>query len=194
MKHEARVEPLEGGRVRRVVPLVDGARISYAAALAHWRDDASFRASFFDSIVDAPYRALRFETPPVHTSSVAQPFEYVLLDSPFLDEPPDRSPFAEHFGDEDVVVFSNLGKDATLIVPAPRGNEAAYTHLAAFLRMGPEDQKHALWQTVARVTLDRLARDPVWLSTAGGGVAWLHVRLDDRPKYYGFAPYREADL
>ncbi|MFL6237620.1 MAG: DUF6940 family protein [Thermoanaerobaculia bacterium] len=29
-------------------------------------------------------------------------------------------------------------------------------------------------------------------STYGGGagVSWLHVRLDDRPKYYGYGPYR----
>jgi hypothetical protein len=32
--------------------------------------------------------------------------------------------------------------------------------------------------------------NPEWLSTAGAGVSWLHVRLDDRPKYYGYAPYR----
>jgi Family of unknown function (DUF6940) len=29
-----------------------------------------------------------------------------------------------------------------------------------------------------------------FFSTAGAGVAWLHVRLDDRPKYYGYPPYR----
>jgi hypothetical protein len=40
----------------------------------------------------------------------------------------------------------------------------------------------------------RLSARPVWLSTAGAGVAWLHVRLDDRPKYYGFDEYRELDL
>ena len=32
---------------------------------------------------------------------------------------------------------------------------------------------------------------PTWLSTAGMGVAWLHVRLDQRPKYYAHRPYRE---
>lgn len=37
----------------------------------------------------------------------------------------------------------------------------------------------------------RLGVRPVWLSTAGMGVSWLHVRLDARPKYYGFAAYRE---
>ena len=38
----------------------------------------------------------------------------------------------------------------------------------------------------------RLGAKPVWLSTAGAGVSWLHVRLDDRPKYYGYAPFREG--
>ena len=30
---------------------------------------------------------------------------------------------------------------------------------------------------------------PTWVSTAGGGVAWLHVRLDSAPKYYTHRPY-----
>ncbi len=29
-----------------------------------------------------------------------------------------------------------------------------------------------------------------WLNTEGGGVAWLHVRIDQRPKYYHYAPYK----
>jgi hypothetical protein len=36
----------------------------------------------------------------------------------------------------------------------------------------------------------RLSSAPLWLSTSGLGVAWLHVRLDERPKYYTHAPYR----
>jgi hypothetical protein len=35
-----------------------------------------------------------------------------------------------------------------------------------------------------------MGEDRVWLSTAGAGVPWLHVRLDDAPKYYGHAAYR----
>jgi hypothetical protein len=31
----------------------------------------------------------------------------------------------------------------------------------------------------------------VTAATAGAGVPWLHARLDDRPKDFGFAPYRE---
>jgi hypothetical protein len=36
----------------------------------------------------------------------------------------------------------------------------------------------------------RVNMKPVWLSTAGAGVPWLHVRLDDRPKYCCFRPYQ----
>jgi hypothetical protein len=36
----------------------------------------------------------------------------------------------------------------------------------------------------------QLGTAPVWVSTAGMGVSWLHVRLDNRPKYYGYKPYR----
>ncbi len=42
--------------------------------------------------------------------------------------------------------------------------------------------------------LKRVSRKPVWLNTAGGGVAWLHVRLDDRPKYYGYQNYKSSSL
>ena len=36
-----------------------------------------------------------------------------------------------------------------------------------------------------------LSEKPLWLSTAGGGVAWLHLRIDSRPKYYSHRPYRD---
>ena len=36
----------------------------------------------------------------------------------------------------------------------------------------------------------RRTGDPVWLSTNGDGVSWLHVRTDERPKYYTHGPYR----
>jgi hypothetical protein len=36
----------------------------------------------------------------------------------------------------------------------------------------------------------RRTGEPVWLSTNGDGVSWLHVRIDERPKYYTHGPYR----
>ena len=78
-----------------------------------------------------------------------------------------------------------------MVVPCEIASPSAYPHLAAFVRGAPAQQRHALWQRVARTMLGRLSDQPVWLSTAGAGVSWLHVRLDDRPKYYSFSEYRQ---
>src|SRR5262249_52125723 len=124
-----------------------------------------------------------------------RPFEFVLLNSPGLARNPDIEAFAEHFSEATqggVVEFPNLGKDALMVVPCPSGPHSAYGHLGAFVRQAPEAQRHALWELVGAAMQHRLSTKPVWLSTAGAGVSWLHVRLDDRPKYYGYAPYREA--
>jgi hypothetical protein len=34
----------------------------------------------------------------------------------------------------------------------------------------------------------------IWVSTAGLGVIWLHMRLDSRPKYYRTNSYKRADF
>jgi hypothetical protein len=123
---------------------------------------------------------------------VSQPFEFVLLDSPGLARRPDPEAFEEHFAKAEagVAAFPNLGGDAIMVVPAPLAEPSAYGHLAAFVRLAPEAQRHALWQSVGGAMARRVGAKPVWLSTAGAGVSWLHVRLDDRPKYYGFEPYK----
>jgi hypothetical protein len=91
-----------------------------------------------------------------------------------------------------VVEFPNLGNDALMVVPCPLAPPSAYAHIGAFVRQAPEAQRHALWKLVGAAMERRLGGKPVWLSTAGAGVSWLHVRLDDRPKYYGYGPYREG--
>jgi hypothetical protein len=48
-----------------------------------------------------------------------------------------------------------------------------------------------LWRATAETLLDRISDTPTWLSTAGLGVIWLHLRLDSRPKYYSYRPYAE---
>ena len=74
----------------------------------------------------------------------------------------------------------------------PLTEHAAYGHLAAFVRAAPGGQIDALWQAVGAALEDAWGRSPapVWLSTSGSAVSWLHVRLDARPKYYVHAPYR----
>ena len=190
----ARLEALEGGRVQKFC-VVDGtATLSYSHVLGLWQSDEAFRSFFISLLAAVPFAAYRWETPPVTIATVHREFEFVIFDSPGLALPPDPTPFESYFAgnsDSGIVVFDNLGGDATLVVPCPFGPESAYGHLAAFTRQAPQEQIHALWRIVGSVMQQRLGDRPLWLSTAGGGVAWLHVRLDSYPKYYGFQLYRE---
>jgi len=169
--------------------------VKFSEVLRRWQDDAVFRPFFIALLADAPFSAFRWETPPITAASAGRAFEFVLLDSPRLASQPDPDAFAEHFGGQeasgDVVSFPNLNNDAILVAPCPLGPVSAYGHLAAFVRQAPDAQKHSLWRLVGELMERRLGPRPVWLSTAGAGVSWLHVRLDQRPKYYGHAPYRE---
>lgn len=167
---------------------------TFGDVILAWQHDADFRSLFNSQLADAPFTAFRWETPAVTAETLSQSFEFVLLDSPGLARRPDPNAFAEHFTKDAaaVAVFANLGGDAILIVPSPLAEASAYGHLATFVRSAPEHQRHALWQAVGAAMARRVGVKPVWLSTAGAGVPWLHVRLDDRPKYYGFGSYKKS--
>lgn len=173
---------------------LDAKPAPFADVLSGWQSEAMFRSMFNDWLAHSPFSAFRWETPPVTSATLSRPFEFVLLDSPRLARHPDPEAFAEHFHgspETTVIEFPNLGGDAILIVPCLETVPSAYGHLAAFVREAPEPQRHALWRLVGEAMARRVSPKPVWLSTAGAGVSWLHVRLDDRPKYYGFGPYRQ---
>lgn len=171
----------------------DGRPATAGQTLAGWVEAPTLRSAWNAALAGLPFPAFRWELPPLTEATVGTPFECVALDDPALDRRPDPSAFAERFAndaDEMIVTFPNLGGEAVLLAPRPAGPLSAYGHLAAFVRHAPAEQRDALWQAVGRAALARLSARPVWLNTAGAGVPWLHVRLDDRPKYYRHAAYR----
>lgn len=180
-------------RVHKYVLTRNGESIPYADALNLWQSDELFRSFFLSLLSDSPFLAYRWETPPITIETATRRFEFVLLNAPSLARTADIQTYADHFDDdnsnEGIVAFENLGKDAILVAPSPRGEDSAYSDLAAFVRGAPECQRHALWRIVGQNMQQKISCRPLWLNTAGGGVAWLHVRLDSRPKYYGYAPY-----
>lgn len=173
---------------------LDARPATVAELAAAWQADAGFRELFNASLADAPFHAFRWETPGVTLDTATRAFECVLLNDADLDRKPDPQPFAQHLAraSGQVATFANLGGDAILVAPRQLAAPSAYGHLAAFVRQAPPAQGHALWQAVGGALTQRLGQQPVWLSTAGAGVAWLHVRLDNRPKYYGYAPFKHC--
>lgn len=191
---EIETEALRGGDGRKVRIRTDGKRLSFAGIAALLATRAKFRTFFNDALAAMPFGAFRWECPPLTGSSAERAFECVALESPELLRPAEADAFAARFEGRkapEVAGFANLGGDAFLIVPCPGTPPSAYAHLAAFVRRGPAAQRSRLWRQVAETLDARLGAAPVWLNTAGAGVAWLHIRLDSRPKYYCYAPYRD---
>ncbi len=194
-KYQVETLNLNSNRIQKFSLLCHNQQLTYAEVIELWQQDHNFRSFFISLLAESPFIAYFWETTPITTSTVHQSFEFVLIDSPQLARVnPDRDSFRQYFastlGDQEVITFSNLGKDALLIVPCPIVENAAYTHLASFARKAPQSQQHKLWQTAGTTIKQRLTDQPMWVSTSGLGVYWLHLRLDSYPKYYNFQPYK----
>lgn len=171
-----------------------GAALSFGEVVRDWAASETFRRHWLDWLRALPLDACVWECPPVTAASLSRAFECVFLSSPSLaGMSPEPEVFAEHFRpDRSVVTFRNLGGDAVLVAPCPADDVRDFGHLARFVRTAAPEQQGALWQAVGEAMDARVGTDPVWLSTAGHGVAWLHVRLDSQPKYYRHDAYRKG--
>jgi len=170
----------------------DNTPISNSEIIALLKTSEDFIQFFIDILKDAPFDAFFWEVKPINKETLKDSFEFVLVKSSRLkDLKPDSSRFLKYFkDDEQVVTFSNLRGDAHLIVPTPLGEQRYYAHLAAFVRFASLDQQIALWKLVATTFETLIGDTPKWLSTAGLGVSWLHIRIDSKPKYYRYQSYK----
>lgn len=195
---KAQIELVEPNRVTKYRVHSDGSNLTFSDVLRRWQEDAEFRAFFTNLLANSPFSAYRWETPSISRGTIDREFEFVLLNFPeFSTRRTDALTYRDYFTTVDadcgIVTFPNISGDATLVFPSPRTDDSAYGHMAAFIRRAPDSQSDAFWRVIASTVWNRLNDKPIWLNTAGGGVAWLHVRLDTRPKYYGFPPYEIAN-
>ena len=69
----------------------------------------------------------------------------------------------------------------------------SFAHFASFVRdKGASAQADRFLRATGAAVMERLGTLPLWVSTSGAGVYWLHLRLDSDPKYYTYAPYRNG--
>ena len=192
MTIEINFETLTSGKIQRLRAFDADEAMSNRQVMDLLVNSSEFRGVFCSALTRCEYAALAFETPALTKESMNSPFEAVLVKSTELERiRPNWRPFEAHITaskDPNVCWFQSLGKDGTLISPIPRDG-ADYAHLMLFMRNAPYSQVDRLWQQVGIETLNRLSSRPVWLSTAGMGVHWLHMRICDSPKYYKFKPY-----
>lgn len=186
-----RAQALDATTIRWTLEDADARPASFRGVVEGWRSSPGFRDTWCTALGGVPFGAYAWECPPVTASTAARQFGCVFVASPALTHMrAEPSAFAEHFRpDRPAVTFANLGGDATLVAPCPVAGNADFAHLARFVATAPVGQQDAFWQAVGEAMARRIGDRPVWLSTAGLGIGWLHVRLDDRPKYYRYAPY-----
>ena len=191
----APIGPEQGRQVLECRPVRAGQALGVGDALAALAGDRDFRDALRRTLAAAPLRAFFWETPPYSRSALARPWAFVLVEAPMLDGvPAEPRAFAEHYApDRRAVAFPNLGGDAWLVAPCPGPDSSHCAHLADFTRAVDADTQDAFWQLVGETAVARAGDDrPVWLSTCGTGVYWLHARLDSYPKYYSHDAYRRA--
>uniref|UniRef100_A0A7M5WZB2 Uncharacterized protein n=1 Tax=Clytia hemisphaerica TaxID=252671 RepID=A0A7M5WZB2_9CNID len=175
--------------------------MTYHDVLTRLSTNQEFRQFFSSNMTElmATEKAYFWECTPTSQSTIkSMDFTFILNPSKQLERMScDRASFKEHFDKQDTehwtsINFHNLGRDAVLVAPVPMHGTEWYTHLASFQRAASEDEKSNFWEIVGQSMLERVTetKDPVWLSTSGLGVGWLHVRIDKRPKYYTFEPFR----
>lgn len=167
-------------------------KVSFASFFSHLEDHPQFPSELTRILRKVPFRSFRWEHPRLTSEDLNTPYESVFIDSPELTDRPDPDSFREHFTDDPVVTFENLSGDSLMVVPTPQ-SELNYSHFKSFISEAPDSQIFSFFKTTGAVVSKTLQDRPVWLNTAGAGVAWLHLRLDSKPKYYRHFPYRSAE-
>jgi len=174
--------------------LGDGNKLTWREVLTFWQNDPDFCRFYLQFLADVPFEAYFWEHPPIRVGALDKGYEVSFFDSPALaGKRADSGRFSSFFElNSPVVSFLNLGGDARLLVPCPLASEDAFTHLAKFVRTASEAQGLALMQLMGETLLQEVSEKKIYLSTSGLGVFWLHIRLDERPKYYQSRRYREV--
>lgn len=166
--------------------------LNFEQVIFLWKSSEDFRLFYTQILREVPFAAFFWENKAISNRSLQQSYEFVIVGTEaFNGKKSNSKPFQSFFSTDNMVVcFDNLGKNARLVVPSPNHAHESYTHLGAFIRNAPYPQIDVFWQQVGLEMEQGLNEKPLWLSTSGLGVYWLHARLDQAPKYYTHKPYK----
>ena len=170
-----------------------GQVLSYRQVLDYWQNNDVFREFYTSVLLEVPFNGFFWENRAVSRDNIDEPYQFIIRGTKaFYGKLAHAQAFSAFFDQQaDTVTFDNQSGDAHLIVPVLRSqNPEHYIHLGAFLRNAKSAEIHELWQKVGTSMQQRIGEKPLWLSTSGLGVFWLHIRIDQRPKYYTHRPYR----
>jgi hypothetical protein len=149
-----------------------------------------------------------FEMRPVlrKTNAVNGSFRFALIDG-MPTAKVNKTAFAKKLRQTDdsdtatAAAFLNLQEDAWLVAPRQQIGVAAetYTNINTFSANASKDQIADFWRLVGQTIIANdetrtLTDGPLWISTSGTGVAWLHVRIEHTPKYYKYEDFKSCEI
>lgn len=175
--------------------LEDGQPLSFAQVIEGWRDNVVFREFYWATLLKHGENGCFWEHPKLNKSTVDQPYECVITQTDaFSKRTANFRPFARAVSPgKRISIFPNLSGEALLVVPN-QSDEISFNgrDLISFHQTAPIDLVHDLWKNIGRETAKAIAADAPfqYLSTHGLGVLWLHIRLEQSPKYYHHRPYK----
>ena len=122
-----------------------------------------------------------WEHPPIKNDTINQEYEFVLVRSDiFLRLSSHEDTFSQYFRKypkESVISFPNIGRNAQLVVPTPQSESTNYIHIGHFFKADLSTQQSLFLQKVGEQMSAHINPNPLWLSTSGLGVYWLHACL-----------------
>lgn len=193
---QSKVEILEVNRIHQISIWDADYRLTYRDVIHRWTSNEAFRKFYLSLLAGCSFDAYFWECPPLSLATVDQPYEFVLVKSQSLETiQANSAAFQNYFKggqDKSVASFANLRGDAQLVVPCPLDPGSNYSHLAMFVKSAPYNQQSQLFQTLGEQVSAFLNEAPLWISTSGLGVYWVHLRIDTVPKYYSYRPYTHA--
>ena len=180
-------------------------KTNFRTFLTKLSTSATIRKQFIQSIVSTGYDNCYLEFPPItqdllDSSKVA---EYTVLESSkfkdadwtVFNDKLKKNHSKNHSNDQksEAIYFPNISGDTILVVPVPTTDpeiDKYSSDLMTFLKHGHKRQQHCLISLFAKTALQLIDTcKKIYISTHGHGVAWLHVRLSNTPKYYTYKKY-----
>jgi hypothetical protein len=187
--------------------------LAWEDVLNLWKVDDDFMNLFQRTIQELPFENFYLEMSPLSKRvKRTNTFKFAAIDAPHLAHVTvDTTAFAPMINapvinavsgagttgttvDENMIaVFPNLSKTSVLVAPAlidEVTDRHAYSQISYFVRSADpaiKTQQRELWKSLGREIEYEIERDserPLWVSTDGENVSYLHVRLDRTPKYF----------
>jgi hypothetical protein len=123
--------------------------------------------------------------PILNEKDLSKKFNYYFEKASYLNKKVDAKTFSKYLKKcskkIEVISFPNLSKTSLLFIPCPRINIPlkTYRYISDFMCNAPMEQIKQIWKSVGQTTLHLLySEKSIRINTHGGGVSWLHIRLD----------------